>query len=174
MKTIKGIIALLAVTLLLSACSSSSSTTRDDVKSAKQEKASVDFEKTVALIESGSYQFSVKSATPSGGKTIQITSRYTLTAKDGNYEAHLPYFGRAYSASYGDGGSVEFNGEPEDLEINRKDNKNNIEVKFTILSGNDKYTVILEVGPSGYGTMRISNPKKQAISYYGNASALEN
>ncbi len=173
MKKTKGIIALLAVTLLLSACSSSSSTTKDDKKAAKQEKGSADFEQTVALIESGSYSFTVKSATPSGGKTIQITSPYTLTAKDGNYEAHLPYFGRAYSAAYGDGGSVEFNGEPEDLEITRKDNKNNIEVKFTILSGNDKYTVNLEVGPSGYGTMIISNPKKQPIRYYGVASALE-
>ncbi len=173
MKTVKGIIALLAVAHLLSACSSSSSTTKDDKQAAKQEKTAADFEKTVALIESGSYQFTVRSATPSGGKTIQITSAYTLTARDGNYEAHLPYFGRAYSASYGDGGSVEFNGEPEGLEVTRKENKNNIEVKFSILSGNEKYTVILEVGASGYGTMRISNPKKQPISYNGLVSALE-
>jgi hypothetical protein len=161
MKTKTGIIALITVTLVLSACSASSSTT------------AAEFEQTAAMIESGSYQFAVRSATPSGGKTIQITSLYTLVAKEGNYEAYLPYFGRAYSGAYGDGGSVEFNGEPENLEITRKDNKNNISVKFTIKSGADQYTVNLEVGGSGYGNLVISNPKQRPITYYGLASDLK-
>ncbi len=173
MKSKTEIIAIITFALVLSACSASSSTTKNDKKEAKKEKVSANFERTAALIESGSYQFAVRSATPSGGKTIQITSLYTLTAKEGNYEAHLPYFGRAYSGAYGDGGSVEFNGEPENLEITRKDDKNNIAVKFTIKSGSDQYTVNLEVGASGYGQLVISNPKKQPISYYGFASALK-
>jgi len=163
MKT--GILALITAAIILSGCSASSST-------AKKEKKAADFEQTAALIESGNYQFTVRSATPSRGKTIQITSEYTLKASDGNFEAHLPYFGRAYSGGYGESQSVEFNGEPEDLEIVRKENKNNISVSFTIISGADQYTVNLEVGTSGYGNLLISNPKKQAISYYGLASAL--
>ena len=164
MKT--GILALITASIVLSGCSASSST-------AKKEKNAAAFEQTAAMIESGSYQFAVRSATPSGGKTIQITSLYTLMAKEGNYEAHLPYFGRAYSGAYGDGGSVEFNGKPEKLEITRRDNTNNILVKFTIKSGSDQYTVNLEVGASAYGNLTISNPKKQPITYYGLASELK-
>ena len=164
MKT--GILALITAAIVLSGCSASSST-------AKKEKNAAAFEQTAAMIESGSYQFAVRSATPSGGKTIQITSLYTLRAKEGNYEAHLPYFGRTYSGAYGDGGSVEFNGEPAYLEITRRDNKNNFLVKFTINSGSDQYTVNLEVGASAYGNLTISNPKKQPITYYGLASELK-
>ena len=171
MKT--GIIAFITATLVLSACSASSSTSEADKKEGKKEKSAAEFEQTAALIESGSYQFAVRSATPSGGKTIQITSLYVLRAKEGNYEAYLPYYGRAYSASYGGNGGVEFNGEPENLEISRKENKNNIAVEFTIMSGTDKITVNLEVGSSGYGNLLISNPKRQPISYYGFVSALE-
>jgi uncharacterized protein YceK len=164
MKT--GILALITAAIVLSGCSASSSTS-------KKEKNAAAFEQTAAMIESGSYQFAVRSATPTGGKTIQITSLYTLRAKEGNYEAHLPYFGRAYSGAYGDGGSVGFNGEPAYLEITRRDNKNNILVKFTIKSGSDQYTVNLEVGASGYGNLTISNPKKQPITYYGLTSELK-
>ena len=169
----QGIIGVITLTLVLSACSASSSTTETDKKESKKEKSAAEFEQTAALIESGSYQFAVRSATPSGGKTIQITSLYVLRAKEGNYEAYIPYYGRAYSASYGVGGGVEFNGEPENLEISRKENKSNIAVEFTIMSGTDKITVNLEVGSSGFGNLLISNPRRQPISYYGLVSALE-
>ena len=156
---------IITAAIFLSACSASSSTT-------KKENAAADFEQTASLIESGSYQYAVRSATPSGGKTIQITSEYTMKAKDGKYEALLPYFGRAYSPSYGGSQSVEFIGEPEDLAFARKDNKNKVTVSFTITTDAEKYTVNLEVGGSGYGTLIISNPRKQPISYYGLVSGL--
>ena len=159
------IAALITAAIFLSACSASSST-------ANKEKAAADFEQTVSLIESGSYQYAVRSATPSGGKTIQITSEYTMKAKDGKYEALLPYFGRAYSASYGGSQGVEFIGEPEDLEITRKDNKNKVSVSFTITTDAETYTVNLEVGGSGFGTLIISNPRKTSISYHGLVSGL--
>jgi len=166
MKTKTGIIALITVAIVLSACSASSSTT-------KKEKAAAEFEQTATLIESGSYQFTVRSATASGGKTIQITSPYTLSAKEGTYEAHLPYYGRAYSAAYGGSGGVEFNGVPEDLTITRKDNKNSISVAFTINTGSERYTVNLEVGASGYGNLVINSQNRQTISYYGLTEALK-
>lgn len=173
MKMKPGIIALITLTLVLSACSASSSTTETDKKASKKEKAAAEFEQTAALIESRSYQFAVRSATPSGGKTIQITSLYTMKSMDGTFEAHLPYFGRMYSGGYGDGGSIEFNGEPQELQVTRKDSKNNISVAFSIQSDSEKFEINMEVGSSGYGNLIISSPKRQPVSYYGLASALE-
>lgn len=161
-----GIAAILTTAIFLASCSASTS-------AAKKEKAAADFEQTTALIEGGTYEFTVRSASPSGGKTIQITSHYSLKAKEGNYEAHLPYFGRAYSGGYGDSGGVEFNGEPEDLQINRNDNRQEISVTFTIQSDKDKYTVKLIVGSSGYGNLIVSSAKRQTISYAGLAGQLK-
>jgi len=134
-----GIISLIIAIFILSGCSSSSSL-------AKKEKAAADFEQTAALIESGNYMFTVRTASPSGGRTIQITSHYALKAADGKYEAYLPYFGRAYSGAYGDGGGIEFNGEPEDLQITRDDDKLSISVNFSIQSDKDKWVVqVMEI-----------------------------
>ena len=161
------ILTLITATILLAACSSTSSTIKD-------EKNAAEFESTAALIESGSYMFTVRSASPSGGKTIQITSLYSLNAREGNYEAYLPYFGRAYSGNYGGDGGIEFNGEPENLEITRNEKKNKISVKFSIQSEKDKFSVSLDVGSSGYGTLIISSQKRQTISYSGSAGELKN
>ena len=160
------IVILLSAAIFLSSCSASTS-------ASKKEKAAADFEQTAALIESGSFQFTIRSASPSGGRTIQITSPYSLKAKEGIFEAYLPYFGKAYSGGYGDSGGIEFNGEPKDLELNRNDSKQEISVSFTIQSDKDSYNVKLNVGSSGYGTLVISSQKRQTITYSGLAGQLK-
>lgn len=164
-----GIITFITAAIMLTSCSASSSATR-------KEKAAADFENTAALIEGGNYQFTIRSATPSGGKSIQITSLYTLEAREGTYQAHLPYFGRAYSGGYGDGGGIEFNDKPENLKVTRNADKNSISVAFTIaaVDGNEKHDVTLIVGASGYGNLAITSQKRQTISYYGLSSELKN
>ena len=154
--------------MVLSGCSASSSTSR-------KEKAAADYQITTGLIESGNYRFTIRSATPSGGKTVQISSLYTLDAKEGNYEALLPYFGRAYAASYGGDSGIEFKGEPENLKVERDDQKNSISVTFTIGASkvNDSYDVNLKVGASGYGNMVVNSRNRQTISYYGLAGELK-
>jgi hypothetical protein len=165
MKT--GIIGLLTMAVILSACSPSTNT-------AKKENKAADFERTAALIESGNYLFTVRSASPSGGRTIQITSPYVMKAADGLYESRLPYFGRVYSGGYGESGSIEFSGEPEDLKIERNDRKQNVSLRFSIKSPTENYSVKLHVGASGYGNLVISSAKRNTISYYGQATALKN
>jgi len=166
MKTKISVIITLAI--FLSACSATSST-------AKKEKAAADYEHIAALIESGNYQFSINSASPSGGRRIQITSPYIMTVKEGKFDADLPYFGRVYTGAgaYGEAG-VKFKGEPEKLTITRKDNKNKISLEFFITTDTDNYNVNLDVGASGYGNMLVSNPNKQSISYTGLISELKN
>ena len=159
-------IVLLGLAVILSACSSTSSTS-------KSEKKAADFERTAALIESGNYQFTVRSASPSGGRTIQITSSYVMKAAEGSYEALLPYFGRVYSGGYGQGGSVEFRGEPENLQVERNDKRLKITVKFSISSEGEKYDVELNVGASGSGSLMVSSPRRQTISYNGLATELQ-
>lgn len=156
---------LVSAAIILSACSASSSTSRNELRDAE-------FEKTASLIESGSYQFIVRSASPTGGRTIQITSPYSLKAENGSFEAYLPYFGRAYSGAYGDGGGIEFKGTPEDLELTRNEKKRTIAVKFTIQTDGDNYSIDLNLGPSGTGSLAISSQKRTPISYTGSVMEL--
>lgn len=159
------VIFLISLAVILSGCSASTS-------SAKKEMAAADFEQTLALIEGESYLFTIRSASPAGGRSIQITSNYTLKASDGNFEAYLPYFGRAHSGGYGDGGAIEFNGKPDDLEVGNNPEKKTISVKFTMQAEKDKYTINMNVGSNGYGNLVISSQKRQTITYSGRTSEL--
>jgi hypothetical protein len=176
MKMMKpGIVLMIASAIVLSGCSATSSVSGSKRNEVKKEQSADSFEKLTSLVESGNYQFIIRSATPSGGKTIQITSLYAMKAKEGQYEAYLPYYGRAYAGAYGGTGSgvIDFKGEPENLKITRNDNKYKISISFTIKSDRDQYAVNLEMGASGYGNLLISSENRQTISYYGLTSVLQ-
>ena len=168
-----GTIILVTIAMALTGCGASSSSTESGQATSRQDKKAAEFENFASLLESGSYQFAVRSASPTGGKTIQISSEYTMKAKEGIYEAYLPYFGRAYSAAYGGGnGGIEFKGEPENLQSSRNDKNNTLSLSFRIKSDSDQYDVSLEIGSSGYGTLRINSQNRANISYYGQVSEL--
>lgn len=171
MKTIT--IALISAALTLSGCGASSSIADGDQNGSRQEKKAAEFEKIATLLESGHFQFTLRSATPTGGKTIQMTSEYTLEAIEGIYQAYLPYFGRAYSASYGGNGGIEFKGTPENLTLTRNQKKNIVAVSFEMKTDDDQYKINLEIGSSGYGTLVVASQKRQSISYYGQVGELK-
>ena len=156
-------IASFTLAIILLGCSVSSSTS---------ERRAAGLDKMESLIKSGNYEFTLRSASPSGGNTIQITSFYSMKAVDGKYQAYLPYFGRAYSAGYGENGGIEFNSDPQNLEITRNEKKRTVTAAFTIKSEKDRFKVSLVINASGYGHLLISSEKRQSISYYGTAGDL--
>lgn len=166
-------IALFTIVLTLTGCGASSSSPESGNLISKQEKKEAEFEKFAQLIESGSYQFRIRSASPTGGKTIQISSEYIMEAREGIYEAHLPYFGRAYSASYGGDGGIDFKGDPENQKLARNEKKSTISLSFDMKADNDLFNIRLEIGSSGYGNLVIVSQKRQSISYYGLVSELK-
>lgn len=149
-------IPLLALALILGGCKTTSSATKDS-----------QFEQITLLIEGGTFTYTVRSANPTGGKTVQITSTYTLEAKDGVFKAYLPYFGTAHIASYGGNGGIEFDGEPTDLKVDKNENKRTITISFNIKNNDESYGCSLVTGGGGYGTLTVTSTKRSAISYYG-------
>jgi hypothetical protein len=134
---------------------------------ASSEQRAADLEKLAAMIEGGNYVYTIQSISPTGGRTIQSTTPYTMKAVEGNYEASLPYMGRSYTAVYGGDGGIEFNGAPDNLTIEKNSKKGTVRVGFTIAGEKDRYTVSLVVGTGGYGTLTINSQNRQGISYYG-------
>jgi hypothetical protein len=168
MKTL--LIPVIALALIISGCKASSSTAGDDSKLSKNEKKDAQFEQMAALIEGGEFAYKVQSANPSGGRTIQITSSYTLEVKDGIYKAYLPYFGRAYNAPYGGNGGVEFEGEPTDLKVDKNGDKRTITITFNIKNKDESYGCSLVTGGSGNGTLTVTSSNRSTISYFGMVS----
>lgn len=139
----------------------------------KSNKKDEQFKEMTALIEGGRYVFDVRSVQPTGARTIQTSSSYMLEARDSIFRAYLPYFGRAYQASYGGDGGIKFETEAEDLEISLNEKKRMINIKFVIRTDNDTYDIFLAVGSSGYGNLSINSNKRQPISYSGSVSPLK-
>lgn len=138
-----------------------------DLSAQKKEKKAQEFKEMTALMESGNYVFTVNSVNPTGGGTRSVSSNYTLEARDSVYYAYLPYFGRAYTASYGGDGGIEFEQAPENLELSLNEKKRTVKVQFSIKGEKDKYDLFLSVGSSGYGTLSINSQNRQPISYSG-------
>lgn len=143
------------------------------VAAQKANKKDEQYKEIKALIESGSYEFTVQSVQPTGGKTIHSTSNYTMEANDSIFKAYLPYFGRAYQPSYGGNGGIEFEGSPENLEISLNEKKRMVNVQFKIQGDGDKYELFLSAGSSGYASLSINSQKRQPISYNGTIGPLK-
>jgi len=138
----------------------------------KTDKKDEQFKEMAALIESGRYMFTVHSVQPSGSGTINVSAGYTLEAKDSIFIAQLPYFGRAYSASYGGDGGIVFEASPEHLNITLNEKKRMVNVKFEIRGKNDKYDLYLSTGSSGYASLSINSQNRQPVTYSGIVSPL--
>lgn len=139
----------------------------------KANKKDEGFKEMKALIESGLYEFKVQSTQPTGARTINTTSNYTLEARDSIYKAYLPYFGRVYQAQYGGSGGIEFEAVPENLEISLNEKRRMVNVKFQIKGENEKYDLYLSVGSSGYASLSINSQSRQSISYNGTINPLK-
>ena len=65
-------------------------------------------EPVMKLIESENYKIDVNTAMPMRGRSIPLTSSYSLTIRNDSVISYLPYYGRAYSIPYGGGDGLNF------------------------------------------------------------------
>jgi len=58
------------------------------------------------IVDSGRIKIDVDRAVPMAGRSVNLTSPYSLEIHGDSILSYLPYFGRAYSAPYGGGDFV--------------------------------------------------------------------
>ena len=141
------------------------SNTRKENRAAKRAK----IEKRVKnTIESGSYQFIVRTANPLSGPSITLTSDYEIKINGDSVYSHLPYFGEAYRAQFGNtDGGVKFHDIHYNFEQKFNEQSEYYEIKFEVIRPNDSYKIYLSISASGYGNLKIISESRQAISYDG-------
>ena len=111
----------------------------------------------------------VDSAVPMAGRSVNLTSPYSLEIHGDSILSYLPYFGRAYSAPYGGGEGLTFKEVATEKE-QTSEKKGSSEIKFRVKTKEDVYMFRVEVYPNGSVTINVTPVNKQAITFYGDVA----
>lgn len=166
------------------------------VVTAREKKAKVDtaaFNRIVELVKSKIFYITLDDAFPSGNSSIVIDSKYgkktiggeghvSLAMNQGEIflmdtiaTGKLPFFGRAYSVPYGEGGGIEFEEAKllnESLKVIQKRKKQFIMYSFQVRNRNDIFSFYVEIYSNGHCSVKVNSNKRASISYSGKVSSI--
>lgn len=148
-------------------------------KPTKAEKAALleqAFQQTRQLVESNHFQFELKQVYPQGGQDLsRFNPRGKFVITDSTAKGSLPFFGRAYSLPYGEGGGIEFDGVMKDrsVKIEYKKKRKTLIYRFSIPAKNDTFQISMEISGGGNCSMNLNSNNRAHISYSGTVSPIE-
>lgn len=126
-------------------------------------------QKTKAKIESRHYIINVDRALPMQGRSVNLTSSYSLEIRNDSVISYLPYFGRAYTVPYGGGNGMIFREPLTDYTISF-DKKNAARIKFRTKTTEGTADFNLQIFPNGSSSIQVTPSNRQSISYQGTLS----
>ena len=122
--------------------------------------------KVTGMLDKDHFKILVDRAVPSSGRSVNLTSSYSLRIHGDSILASLPYFGRAYSVPYGGSGGIQFKEVATEKKVSPI-KKGGSMIKFRVKTNDDTYTFQVSVYTNGSTTIHVSPANKQSISYYG-------
>lgn len=132
----------------------------------KKEKKEQKKEAVKKLIASENYKIDVRTALPMRGRSIPLTSPYSLEIRNDSVISYLPYFGRAYSIPYGGGDGLNFKAPLKEYDM-EMDKKENAVIKFVARNPEDKYEYRVKVYSNGSASIDVNMQNRQSISFQG-------
>lgn len=132
----------------------------------KKEKKEQKKEAVKKLIVSENYKIDVRTALPMRGRSIPLTSLYSLEIRNDSVISYLPYFGRAYSIPYGGGDGLNFRAPLKEYSM-EMDKKGNAVIKFTARNPEDRYEYRAKVYSDGSASIDVNMTNRQSISFQG-------
>lgn len=118
------------------------------------------------ILFSGNFTIDVDRAIPMSGRSVNLTSPYSLELRNDSAFSHLPYFGRAYSVPYGGGEGMIFDEAITDYSISYN-KKGTADIQFKARTDEDNYTFHVQVFSNGSASIRVTPVNRQSISYQG-------
>lgn len=125
------------------------------------------------LIQNGRFRFIARSANSNLGSFNNLSSNYDMVFDSMKVTASLPYFGRAYSVSYGAEGGVKFDLTAQNIEKSWNKKKKMFTIATELADSQDHYNINLTTGLDGYANLKITFLNRQWISYYGTIEKIE-
>lgn len=165
--------AFLLVALLLPACLSALPGNCQE----RKEKAArwvEEFQATKALVESNRFCIAIDRVYPQSGQDVsRFNPRGEIVLNDTTAKGHLPFFGRAYSLPYGEGGGIEFDGEVKERQVKivEKKKKKVIRYEFAVRGKNDNYQINIDITAGGNCYINLTSNNRTQISYSGTLGA---
>lgn len=155
MQKLKNMPALVLLAFVLLAASSTAVHAQDLDKSVVQN-----------IIQTKEFVFKAQSVTPMSGMTRQLTTGYDVRFLGDSIVAYLPYFGRAYSAGYGEGGGIDFTSTKFEYKLNER-RKGGWDVSIKPQDVKDVQIMNFSISENGYATLQVNSNNRQPISFYG-------
>lgn len=125
------------------------------------------------LIESGKFRFVARSANSILGNFDRLSYNYDLVFDSLRIAANLPYYGRAYTASYGSEGGVKFDLKTDRIDKNWNERKKLFTIATEVSDSKDTYLINLTAGLDGYADLQINFRDRTWMSYYGTIEKIE-
>ena len=132
----------------------------------KKEKKEQKKEAVKKLIESENYKIDVNTAMTMRGRSIPLTSSYSLEIRNDSVISYLPYYGRAYSIPYGGGDGLNFKAVLKEYSM-KMDKKGNAVIEFIARNPEDRYEYRVKVFPNGSASIDVNMQNRQSISFQG-------
>jgi hypothetical protein len=126
-----------------------------------------------SAIESRRFAFRVQSVIPTGGAIRQDNwVGYGIRVAGDSLVADLPYFGRAFSAPFGNDGGIRFTSTAFRYTVKNR-RKGGWEITMLPKDVTDLRQFVLTVSEEGNATLRALSNNRQPISYNGNVAVLK-
>jgi Domain of unknown function (DUF4251) len=143
--------------------------TETNAQNSKKERKAAEEALVKKSVEEKQYVFTARSANPTGGRSINLTSTYELKVYGDTVICDLPYFGRAFTATSATGGGINFTSTNVEY-ISTDAKKGGWDIKIKPKDAADIREVNLFISPSGYTSVTVTSNSRQSISYYGTVS----
>ena len=118
------------------------------------------------MIEGGRFTIEVDRALPMGGRSVNLTTPYSLEMRGDSAISYLPYFGRAYSLPYGGGDGMRFEESITDYQLTF-DKKGTARIKFVARTKEDTFHFDVKVFSKSSATIGVTSANRQNITYQG-------
>lgn len=144
-------------------------------KAEQSAKIEQQFKDLQTLMNSNRFQVTIDRVYPMNGADLtRFNPTGTITVTDSTAKGKLPYFGRAYTLSYGEGGGIEFDNTIKGLQVKtiEKKKKNSVFYQFNVDGKNDVYRITIEAFPGGTCSVGINSNNRRNISYSGKIENL--
>lgn len=138
----------------------------------KKEKKEQKKEAVKKEIVSEDYKIDINTAMPMRGRSITLSSAYSVEIKNDSLFSYLPYYGRAYSVPYGGGSGLIFKAPLKDYTM-KMDKKGNAIIKFSARSPEDLYEFNTKVFTNGTANIDVNMQNRQSISFRGELDMYE-
>lgn len=118
------------------------------------------------MLVSKSFIFKAQSAWPLQGTVVQLNAGFDMKVLGDSINTYLPYFGRAYTASYTNTGGINFTSTKFEYKVKEK-SKGGWEIDIKPSDAKDISGLFYSISTNGFATLQVLSNNRQAISFYG-------